>query len=176
MENKRHSAGVASAGISVRVAEIITAVILLGLGGLVVYDSVRLGFRWAADGPEAGYFPFYIGLFICISSLITLGQVLFAKRRGGDQDKVFVEWTQLKLVLSVLLPAAVFVLGIQLVGIYVAAAVYIAVFMIWLGKYPVIKSALLGASVSVVMFMMFEIWFKVPLFKGEFNPLSIIGY
>lgn len=174
MEDKQGSGDVVRPGISVRVAEIVVAMVLLGLGGLVVYDSVRLGFRWAADGPEAGYFPFYIGVFICVASLITLSQVLFGKTRG--KHKVFVEWDQLKLVLSVLVPAAVFVLGIQLIGIYVASVAYIAFFMVWLGKYGWLKSVMLGVAVSVATFMMFEIWFKVPLFKGEFNPLSIIGY
>lgn len=174
MEDKQGSGEAVSSGISVRAAEIVVGVVLLGLGGLVVYDSARLGFRWAGDGPEAGYFPFYIGLFICIASVVTLSQVLFGKNRG--EHKIFVEWEQLKLVLSVLLPAAVFVFGIQMIGIYVASAIYIAVFMVWLGKYHWIRSVLLGIAVSVMTFMMFEIWFKVPLFKGEFNPLSFIGY
>lgn len=175
MNDKRSSGEVARPGISTRAAEIVVALILLGLGGLVVYDSVRLGFKWGSDGPEAGYFPFYIGFFICAASAITLGQVFFgsSKRYAG---KVFVEWSQLKLVMSVLVPAAFFVLGIQLIGIYVASAAYIAVFMVWLGKYRWIKGVLLGAAVSVVTFMMFEIWFKVPLFKGAYNPLSLIGY
>ena len=174
MDNKQSAGDVVRPGISVRTAEIVVAVFLLVLGGLVAYDSVRLGFRWVADGPEAGYFPFYIAMFICISSLGTLGQVLFGKTR--DEHKVFVEWAQLKLVLSVLLPAAVFVFGIQMIGIYVASVAYIAVFMVWLGKYTWIKSVLLGIAVSVTTFMMFEVWFKVPLFKGAFNPLSFLGY
>ena len=174
MDDKRSSGDVARPGISIRAAEIVVALILLGLGGLVVFDSVRLGFRWGSDGPEAGYFPFYIGFFICAASVITLGQVFFTGKR--DTGKVFVEWDQFKLVLSVLVPAAFFVLGIQLIGIYVASVAYIAVFMIWLGKYSWIKGVLLGIAVSVVTFMMFEIWFKVPLFKGTYNPLSVIGY
>jgi hypothetical protein len=174
MANKQVSSEVVPSGISVRAAETAVALFLLSLGGLVMYDSVRLGFRWAGDGPEAGYFPFYIALLICVSSLGVLGQVFFGKRRG--EHKVFVEWEQLKLVLSVLVPAAIFVFGIQMIGIYVASVAYIAFFMVWLGKYSWIKSVLLGIAVSVVTFMMFEIWFKVPLFKGAFNPLSIIGY
>lgn len=153
-------------------AEIVVALILLGLGGLVTFDSARLGFRWVGDGPQAGYFPFYIGLIICIASLITLGQTLF----GARSHKVFVDWAPLKQVLSVLVPAAFFVLGIQLIGIYVAAAIYIAVFMIWLGKYGWLRSLVLGLAVSAVTFLMFEVWFKVPLFKGAFDPLSFLGY
>jgi len=174
MEDKQVSGEVVPSGISVRAAEIAVAVFLLSLGALVMYDSVRLGFRWVGDGPQAGYFPFYIALCICISSLGVLGQVLFGKGRG--EHKVFVEWEQLKLVLSVLIPAAAFVFCIQMVGIYVASVAYIAVFMVWLGKYTWIKSVILGIAVSFATFMMFEIWFKVPLFKGAFNPLSIIGY
>jgi len=79
-------------------------------------------------------------------------------------------------VLQVLIPAAVYVLGIQLIGIYVASAAYIAVFMVWLGKYGWLRGLIVGAGVSAVTFAMFEIWFQVPLFKGEFNPLSLIGY
>lgn len=171
--NDKQGADVAtSAGISVKTMEIVVALVLLIIGGMVVYDSVRLGFRWVGDGPEAGYFPFYIGLFICVSSLVTLGQAMFGKKRYG----VFVEWPQLKLVFSVLVPAGFFVLGIQLIGIYVAAAAYITVFMVWLGKYSWIKGGVLGFSVSSVMFMMFEVWFKVPLFKGAYNPLGFLGY
>lgn len=172
MNDKQVSDGAAGAGISVRAMEIAVALILFGLGGMVVYDSVRLGYRWVGDGPEAGYFPFYIGAFICVSSAVTLGQALFGKKKSG----MFVEWPQLKLVFSVLVPAGFFVLGIQLIGIYVAAAAYIAVFMVWLGKYNWIKGALLGIAVSAVMFMMFEVWFKVPLFKGAYNPLGFLGY
>lgn len=174
MEDKQVSGEVVPSGISVRAAEIAVAIFLLTLGGLVMYDSVRLGFRWVGDGPEAGYFPFYIAVFICVSSLGVLGQVFFGKGRG--EHKVFVEWEQLKLVLSVLVPAAIFVFGIQMIGIYVASVAYIAFFMVWLGKYTWIKSVLLGIAVSVATFMMFEIWFKVPLFKGAFNPLSFLGY
>ena len=124
--------------------EIAVAAILFALGALVVFDSVRLGAGWADDGPQSGYFPFYIGLLLCISSVATLAQVALAewKRRGefrgaiAERRSQFVAWGPLRLVLSVLLPAVVYVLGVQLIGIYVASAVYIAVFMRWLGKYP----------------------------------------
>lgn len=172
MNDKQGSDGAASGGISVKTMEIVVALVIFAIGAMVVYDSVRLGFRWAGDGPEAGYFPFYIGMFICVSCLVTLGQAVFGKNRGG----VFVEWPQLKLVFSVLVPAGFFVLGIQFIGIYIAAAAYIAVFMVWLGKYSWIKGVLLGFAVSAAMFVMFEVWFKVPLFKGEYDPLSFLGY
>ena len=79
-------------------------------------------------------------------------------------------------MLSVLLPAAVYVLGVQLIGIYVASAVYIAVFMLWLGKYPVAEERRGRRHRQRALFLMFEVWFKVPLYKGAFNPLAWLGY
>jgi hypothetical protein len=171
MSDKHETAG---RGISMRSAEIVVALLVLVMGAVVVYDSLRLGAKWAEDGPEAGYFPFYIGALICIGGGVTLIRALLGK--GIKKDALFVEFEVLKPVLSVLLPAAVFVFGIQMIGIYVASALYIAVFMVWLGKYSWLRGVLVGGSVSTVMFMTFEVWFKVPLFKGEFNPLSFIGY
>ncbi len=181
MSDDKPSGG--EAGISTRTMEIAVALVLLAVGVLVVVDSYRLGSKWGSDGPQSGYFPFYIGLMLCISSAATLIQVALAHRRrgasggaGNESESQFVAWGQLKLVLSVLIPAIVYVIGVQLIGIYVASAVYIALFMRWLGKYSWLKSVAIGVLVSASIFAMFEIWFKVPLFKGAWDPLSFLGY
>ena len=163
-----------SGGISMRSIELVVAVLFFGLGALVVYDSYRLGASWAEDGPQAGYFPFYIGLIICISTAAIFAQALLG--RAARSGKLFVEWQPLRQVMAVFLPALLYVAGIQLVGTYVASAVYIAVFMIWLGGYSWFKSAAIGFGVAAVSFATFEIWFKVPLFKGAFDPLAFLGY
>jgi len=63
-----------------------------------------------------------------------------------------------------------------LLGLYVASAVYVALFMIVLGKYSPLKSVITAVVLNVIFFAMFEIWFKVPLFKGTFDPLRFLGY
>ena len=161
-------------GIPTRVVEVAVALVFLALGGLVVYDSLRLGIRWVGDGPEAGYFPFYIGFIICVAALVTLAQAAFGK--AASRGSIFVEWRPLRQVLAVLIPAALYVLGVELIGIYVSAAIYIAAFMIWLGKYKWPRSVIIGVAVSTLMFFMFEVWFKVPLYKGTYNPLAFLGY
>jgi hypothetical protein len=79
-------------------------------------------------------------------------------------------------VLSVLLPAAVYVLAVQFIGLYIASALYIALFMVILGKFSWIKSIGIALCVNVLFFLMFEVWFKVPLFKGAYNMLDFLGY
>ena len=76
----------------------------------------------------------------------------------------------------VLVPALAYVLGIQLIGIYVTSALYIATFMVVLGKYSWFKAAVLAVMVNVCLFLMFEVWFKLPLYKGHWNPLAFLGY
>jgi hypothetical protein len=161
-------------GISTLAAELVVACILFAIGALVVYDSYRIGSRWAADGPEAGYFPFYVGLIICISCVVTL--VFAIRDRAAKARSVFVEWQPLRQVLAVVIPAALFVLGIQIIGLYLAAALYIGGFMIWLGNYGWLRSAITGFGVSALAFVTFEVWFQVPLYKGMLDPLAFLGY
>lgn len=136
-------------------------------GALVMWDSHRLGSAWASDGPQAGYFPFYIGLIICISSVINL---LAAINMGERGRKAFVKRGQLKMVLTVLIPSAVFVAMISnpvlSLGIYASSALFIAYFMWYLGKYSLPRILAVSLATVIVFFMMFEVWFLVPLPKG----------
>jgi len=149
-------------------AEIAVAAVFFLLGTIVVYDSARLGARWAEDGPQPGYFPFYIGLIVCLSAAVNLVLALLNRR---DRDRIFVEAGQLKLVLAVLVPTALYVALIGWTGIYVASALFIAFFMRWLGKYPWWKVAAVSIGNSVAFFVIFEVWFKVPLPKGPLETL-----
>ena len=152
---------------SVRLWEIVVAALFLAFGAVVVWDSRRLGAQWASDGPQAGYFPFYIGVIILISSALTLWSAIVS---GAESRKPFVEWGQLKMILIVMVPSAVYVALIAnpwfSLGIYVASAIFIAFFMRYLAKYSWAKIVGVSVGTMLVFFVMFEIWFSVPLPKG----------
>lgn len=149
--------------LSQRSAEAIVAALFFILGAIVVFDSVRLGYKWGTEGPEAGYFPFYVGLLVCIASIFNFGAAFLSRKHRG---KPFVHVGQFKLVLSVLVPSVIYVASIGWIGIYVASAIFVAFFMRWLGKYPWWKAAVVSVGNSVAFFLIFELWFKVPLPKG----------
>jgi putative tricarboxylic transport membrane protein len=151
------------AATSVRTMEIAVALFIFGFGALVVVDSMRLGAKWAEDGPQAGYFPFYIGLILCIASAVTFVRSIL-DRAGGA--KVFVTRGQLKLVLAVLMPLTVYVVLIPFLGIYVASILFITWFMWHLGRYSWLVIVPVAIGTMFAFFMMFEMWFKVPLPKG----------
>lgn len=162
--------------------EAVVAACIFVVGAVVVFEARRLGATWTSDGPGAGYFPFYIGLILVVCSGAIFVQALRARRGDGgasadrDGSGTFVDSVQARQVLSVLVPSALYVGAIMLVGLYVASAVFIAAFMVWLGKYAVVRSATAGVVIAAVFFVMFEIWFKVPLYKGALNPLGFLGY
>jgi hypothetical protein len=151
----------------------VVAALLSIVGMVVMFEARRLGASWTSDGPGAGYFPFYIGSILTVGGLGILYQSLLSK--NADKS-AFVDRDQLRRVLSVLLPSAVYVGVIMLLGLYVASAIFIAVFMVWLGKYSAVKSVVLGIVVNACFFAMFEVWFKVPLYKGALQPLAFLGY
>ena len=151
--------------------DIVVAVVIFAFGALVVYDSNRLGSGWDENGPQAGYFPFYTGLLVCISGAVVFVHGLFKVK---SDRKIFVRLDHLRQVLVILLPSAAYVLGIQLIGIYVPSAVFIGLFMRLAGKYSWLRSAIVCLAVSVTAFLLFEVWFKIPLPKGPFEKL--IGF
>ena len=144
-----------------RTLEIITAIFFLLLGCLVMWDSWRNGAGWTDEGPQSGYFPFYVGLLMNVASVMNLLKALRANR-----EIPFVSRTEVRLVLAIFLPSLIYVAAMQWLGLYVASVIFIAVFMRWQGKFSLLKSGLTGVIVSVILFAMFEIWFKVPLIKG----------
>ncbi len=150
-----------SGAASKRTLEIITSLCILVIGGVVMWDSSRIGAGWGNDGPQSGYFPFYIGLLMNIASLVNLGLAL-----RSDKAEAFVSKGQIKLVLAIFLPCLAYVAFMQWVGLYVASIVFIALFMWLQGKFSVFRSALTALTVVALLFVMFEIWFKVPLIKG----------
>ena len=139
---------------------------------VVIIDSLRVGATWGPDGPKAGYFPFYIG---CILAIAGAGIAVQALRRWKSLcAETFVTRAELKPVLTMLWPTIVYVALIVVLGIYVASAIYIGIFMLWQGKYKWPSALAVSLGVPIAMFLMFEIWFLVPLPKGPLEHL--LGY
>ena len=173
MDTPHQAAAEERTGVPTFAVEAAVAALVILLGLVVLFGSRNLGSGWTSDGPGAGYFPFYIGLILCISGAGTLYQALLGKKRNHE---IFVDGEQIRRVLSVLVPAAFYVLAIQVFGIYVASAVYIAGFMIVLGKFHKAKSVATAVIIAVLFFFLFEVWFKIPLAKGMLKPLEFLGY
>ncbi|WP_313300200.1 tripartite tricarboxylate transporter TctB family protein [Diaphorobacter sp.] len=156
-------------GISKRTVEWVVAAILFVLSAIVIWDNQRIGAGWDDSGPQAGYFPMRIGIAVALAALCVAWQALRQPSQG-----LFATWGQLKSVAQVLVPLTIYIALIGVLGIYVASALFIAAFMRFAGGYAWWKAILTGVLTNLVLFVVFEIQFKVPLPKG---PLEAwLGY
>ena len=152
-----------------RLADLVTASFLALLGGLVVFDAVRLGIGWGTDGPQSGFVPFWLGALMIVACVA----LFFQAARHAD-GAPFVTRQQLGPVLKVLTPAVAFVALTHWLGLYVSAALYTGVYMRWIGRHAWLTVLAVAVVFPLVTFLVFEKWFLVPMPKG---PLEAwLGY
>lgn len=147
--------------LSRRTAEIATAATLGLFAGAVIAGALQLQTGWAATGPQAGYVPLRLGGLLLLVSVLLLLQA--AKPAPGEP---FATREQLQRSLSLLLPTSVMAVAMAFVGTYVTAAIYLAYMARRHGGFGWPRAAALGLGASVLFFLVFELWFGVPLAKG----------
>jgi putative tricarboxylic transport membrane protein len=152
-----------------RAAEVVTASVLMLLGIIVIFDAVRLGFWWGPNGPQGGFFPFWLALIMVLCCAAIIAQAIL-----HEPGKRFVSREQLGPVLKVLWPAVAAVAVMQYLGLYVASALYMGFYMRWVGRHSWITVFTLAIGISVATFLVFEKWFLVPLPKGPLEQW--LGY
>jgi hypothetical protein len=143
--------------------------IATGLAGIIVsVGAMDFGIGWDDAGPEPGYFPFYIGLLILLGSL---GNLVRAFTHHRSDPEIFLDAETAGRVVSFLGPILLFLLLTVGLGLYVATALYLAGVMRLQGRYPLCLSALVALGASTAFYLVFEIWFQVPLLKGPVEAL-----
>lgn len=149
-----------------RMAEIITAAVICAIGFALAADSWWLGSGWGKAGPEAGFFPFCLGILIVLTATGLLVQALMSR----DREKPFLEREQLIRVAKVAVPTVAAVALIQVIGLYIASALYLAGYMRWIGRHSWSLVLAVGLGTPLLTFALFEIWFLTPMRKG---PIEI---
>lgn len=171
MEQDQATSGDDKSVVSTRTMDVATALFFMAVGGLVIWDSIRLGMGWGDYGPDPGYFPFYIGAIMVFAGGLTAATALFSPETKASGDEPFVTRSRFKSVLMVFVPTAIYVLLMGYIGLYTAAALFISTFMVVNGKYPILKTLPYAIIVPICVFVMFEIWFLVPLPKGPIEAM-----
>jgi putative tricarboxylic transport membrane protein len=156
--------------VSTRSVDITVYLLLLGLAAVLGYDNWRTGMSWEADGPQAGYFPFYLSVLMALASLYGLASKFLERADGG----VFVTRDQFKRVMQVFVPTLLYCLVMQWLGLYVASFLLITGFMWVVGRIAFWKALLAGLAFAIAMFVTFDIAFDVIMPKGPLE--AALGY
>jgi putative tricarboxylic transport membrane protein len=149
--------------VGTRRVDIAVYLMLLAFAALFGFDNWRTGMSWEADGPQAGYFPFYLSVVLGIASLYGLVYKLLMETGSGD---TFVTGEQLRRVMQVFVPTLLFCVFMQWLGLYVASFILIAGFMGIVGRIAWWKSLTTAFLFSLIMFLTFDIAFDVIMPKG----------
>jgi putative tricarboxylic transport membrane protein len=157
--------------VGTRTVDMVVSLLLLGVALLLGWDSWRIGMSWADDGPQAGYFPFYLSLLMGAASVYGLVRALMA---GAAADDAFVLRDQFGRVLQVFVPTLLYCIAMQFLGLYVASFILIAGFMWWTGGIRVWVSLVTAFVFAATMFITFEIAFDVIMPKGPLE--AVFGY
>jgi hypothetical protein len=158
-----------------RIANLLTAAGLMLLGGTVIYDALRLGAGWGYEGPQSGFFPFWLAVL-----LFAISAVLFLQSLLQRSEKPFITWDRFVPVLKVLGPLAGFIVLTDPpgpwsgLGLYVAAGLYLGFYMRWVGRHNWGAVVALSIAIPVITFVIFETWFLVPMPKGPVE--AWLGY
>jgi hypothetical protein len=136
------------------------------LGVVTIIGSRKVGTGWGAEGPQAGFFPFWIGVIIVVTSGYN-----FIRGYANAGPRLFARWGQLRQVMKVVVPTAIYVAAVPWLGIYVSSALLVGGFMRWLGRYGWPLTLAISLGVMVLAYMTFERWFLVPLPKGPLEDL-----
>lgn len=149
-------------------ADLVVAVILLCLGLIVGWDSWRLGSGWGIEGPQAGFFPFVMAVVAVLGCLVIIRQAM----KGTSSvkgSKPFVPPGGMKPVLTVFIPACGMILLTEVVGLYVAAMIYLAAYIRIVGGFKWRTVLLVSIPVPLAFYWVFEKIFLIPMPSGMFG-------
>ncbi len=151
-----------------KTVDIIVAAIILCLGLLVGVDAFRLGAGWGLEGPRAGFFPFLMAVIVVGGSLMVIRQAVkgTSSVKGG---KRFVPEGGLKPVLTVMIPACGMVLLTEVIGLYIAAMIYLVAYIRFVGGFRWRTVLLASIPVPLISYWVFEKVFLIPMPMGMFG-------
>ncbi len=148
-----------------RRADIFVGLGMMLVGIIALGDAIRLGFGWGMSGPEAGFFPFYLGLTIVICTVFIVGKAINTYRKQGA-GKPLIPAGGLTQILWILSPAIGVVLLTELIGLHLATIFYLAFNIKVLGKMGWVKVVLISVLVPLSMYIVFDKVFQIPLPEG----------
>jgi hypothetical protein len=144
--------------------EIAFAFFTLAFGAAIIGGALEFKIGWGDIGPEAGYFPFRVGILIALASLVNLVRPIL--RRRGLSTEVFLTREQGRHVVAFAVPVIALVgLAVGL-GIYVATALYLLFTVGFVARHRSWLAILVSLGTPVMLFLLFEYVFLTPLLKG----------
>ncbi|MFV1957078.1 MAG: tripartite tricarboxylate transporter TctB family protein [bacterium] len=142
--------------------ELITAVISIVISLIAIIEAARLGFGWQADGPEAGFALFWLGVLMLVCS----AGILVNAVRSKDEEDFFVSREGMMEAVRIAFTSFLIAIGIVYMGVYISTLIYSALFSRWLGKHRWRTVIAFSLITTIAVFFGMEKGLKLPLPKS----------
>jgi putative tricarboxylic transport membrane protein len=142
--------------------EVVLALFFAVLGILWIVAATRMPL-WAGFVPQSGFMPLWYGITLTALAAAILAN-LFLNRVPGKAEE------PIGKALIVLAALAAAIVGLNLIGFAPSIFLLLLVLFAAVERLPIVRSLLVAAAATAVLFLIFRTWLRVPLPVG---PLGI---
>ena len=140
------------------------AVLVLGVGGLAIYGASRHAY-YTEFGPDAGFFPFWVGLGEALLGLALVVKCL----RGGKTVTEESTYGHRRRQLTVAVLFLGYVLMLHALGFMIATGTFLCVILLGVERRSLREAGLIGLGLTFGLFALFGWAFRIPLPQGIFG-------
>ncbi len=155
-----------------RKAELLTALGFIAFALAVIQQANQVGVGWAEGQPQAGFFPFWLGLLLVVCGLVVLGRVVITAR--DSLAAFFHDRTAFVSVMKVSATGAAMLVLTYLVGFYTAAIVYLFVYTRFVGKHHWPAVIIMSLGIPIGSYILFERTMDILLPRGIYSVLPFL--
>jgi len=155
-------------------AETVFAALLLVGAVLLIPQTLKLPVAWTPTGPGSGFFPLWLVVGVVFQMALILVRSLRAPVPPG-RAAPFIERESVRPLLIVFLPMVAVISMLRYLGIYIGGGLYLAGYMIFVGRQRWVTVLLVSILLPVALFFIFERWFLLPMPKGTLLEYLLYG-
>ena len=148
-----------------RNADRVTAALLLAFSVAFAAGALKQYQWWGSGGPGPAFLPFWLGLVMAILAVMMLIRSLKQKDPGAAW---FPRGEGLRDMLVVLGVTILFVALLNVLGMVIGTALYLAVLIWYLGKHRWWVTLAVALAAAGFNWLVFVHWLRVPFPEGKF--------
>jgi putative tricarboxylic transport membrane protein len=147
----------------VRNADRVTAALLLAFAVAFSVGALKSYQWWGSGGPGPAFVPFWLGL---VMGFLALGFLIRSLKQKDPGEAWLPRGEGLRDLLVVLAATVAYVALLNVTGMIIGTALYLAVLIRYLGRHPWWMTLAVALGAAAFNWLVFVHWLRVPMPEG----------